>query len=129
LINTLRPGNKHVIDEVLGFLAVDVLAFRSGYAKEICYRPLKHMELSPSQVERIKVIALRRCASAEYRREDKELRRLVVKIADLEFLEKIAAIPSDKGSKVADHKERMIKAVLDGRKDLRDELKRGVSKT
>ena len=128
LINTLRPGNEHVIDEVLEFLAVDVLAFGCGYAKEKCYRRLKHVELSPSHIGRIKDIALRRCASDEYRRDDAELRRLVAKIADLEFLEKLTAIPAHNGSRVAGHKERMIRAVLDGRKDLRDELKRGASK-
>jgi hypothetical protein len=129
LINTLRPGNEYVIDEVLEFLAVDVLAFGCGYAKEKCYRRLKHVELLPSHTGRIKDIALRRCASNEYRRDDAELRRLVAKIADLEFLEKLTAIPAHDGSRVAGHKERMIRAVLDGRKDLRDELKRRVSKT
>ena len=129
LTNAIRAGNEFLVDEVLEFLAVDILAFGCGYAKEKCYRRLKHVELSPSQIGLIKDIALKRCASDEYRREDAELRRLVAKIADLEFLEKISAIPADKGSKVADHKERMMKAVLDGRKDLRDELKRGVTKT
>jgi hypothetical protein len=129
LINTLSPGNEPVIDEALEFLAADVLAFGCGYAKEKCYRRLKHVELSSSHIGRIKDIAFRRCASNEYRRDDAELRRLVAKIADLEFLEKIAAIPAQDGSRVASHKERMIRAVLDGRKDLRDELKRKVSKT
>jgi hypothetical protein len=129
LINTLRAGNEHVIDEILEFLAVDVLAFGCGYAKEKCYRRLKHVELSPSHIGRIKDIALKRCASNEYRRDDAELRRLVSKIADLEFLEKLTAIPAHDGSRVAGHKEGMIRAVLDGRKDLRDELKRRVSKT
>ncbi|HXJ14796.1 MAG TPA: hypothetical protein VNH19_21185 [Candidatus Limnocylindrales bacterium] len=129
LANAIRAGNEFLVDEVLEFLAVDILAFGCGYAKEKCYRRLKHVELSPSQVGLIKDIALKRCASDEYRREDAELRRLVTKIADLEFLEKISAIPADQGSRVADHKERMMKAVLDGRKDLRDEPKRGVGKT
>jgi hypothetical protein len=129
LINTLRPGNEYVIEEVLEFLAVDVLAFRSGYAKEKCYRRLKHVELSLSHVGRIKDIALKRCASNEYRREDSELRRLVTKIADLEFLEKVAEIPARNGSRVAGHKERMIGSVLAGRKDLKDALRRSVRKT
>jgi hypothetical protein len=124
LIETIRPGNEHVIDEVLEFLAVDVLAFRAGYDKEKCYRRLKHVELSPIQIEQIKNIALLRCASDEYRREDLELRRLVTKLADSAFLQKIAAIPAHNGSRVAVHKERMIEAVLAGRKDLRDELRR-----
>jgi len=129
LTETIRPGNEHAIDEALGFLAVDILAFGCGYAKEKCYRRLKHVKLSPSQIGKIKEIALSRCASNEYRREDAELRRLIVKIADVEFLEKIAAIAAHDGSRVAGHKERMIRAVLDGRKDLRDELKRKAGRT
>ena len=129
LVETIRPGNEFLVDEVLEFLAVDVLAFGCGYAKEKCYRRLKHVELSPSQVGRIKEIALKRCASNEYRRDDAELRRLVAKIADLEFLEKIAAIPAESGSRVAGHKERMIEAVLAGRKDLKDTLRRTARKT
>jgi hypothetical protein len=128
LIETIHPGNEHVIDEVLEFLVVDVLAFKAGYNKEKCYRRLKHVELSPSHVEKVKDIALKRCASDEYRREDSELRRLMAKIADSEFLEKIAAIPAHNGSRVAGHKERMIEAVLAGRKDLRDALKHRVKK-
>jgi hypothetical protein len=120
LINALRPGNEHVVDEVLEFLAVDVLAFGCGYAKEKCYRRLKHVELSSSDIGRIKDIAFRRCASNEYRREDSELRRLVVKIADLEFLEEIAGISAGDSPRVAEHKKRMIEAILTGRKDLRE---------
>jgi hypothetical protein len=129
LTESIHPGNECLVDEVLEFLAVDVLAFGCGYAKEKCYRRLKHVELSPSQVGRIKDIALKRCASNEYRREDSELRRLATKIADLEFLEEIAAIPAQDGSRVAGHKDRMIEAVLAGRKDLKDALRRTAKKT
>jgi hypothetical protein len=97
LINTLRPGNEHVVDEVLEFLAVDVSAFGCGYAKETRYRRLKHVELTPSQVGRIKDIALRRCASNEDRRDDRELRRLVAKIADSEFLRNLKQFPHTMG--------------------------------
>jgi hypothetical protein len=84
--------------------------------------------LSARHIGRIQDIALRRCASNEYRGDDAELRRLVAKIAGLEFLEKIAAIPAHKESRVAGHKERMIRAVRAARKDLRDELGRRVKK-
>jgi len=129
LVETIRPGNEHLIDEALEFLAVDVLAFRAGYEKEKCYRRLKHLQLSPTQVEKIKDIALQRCASNECRREDAELRRLVTKIADLEFLEKVTAIPTREGSRVAAHKQRMIEAVLAGRKELRAALRAGPKKS
>lgn len=129
LVNTIRPGNEFLVDEVLEFLAVDILAFGCGYAKETCYRRLKHVQLSTSQIERIKDIALERCTSNEYRREDSELRRLATRIADLEFLQKIEGIPAENGSRVAGHKERMIEAILAGRKDLKDALRRTVRKT
>jgi hypothetical protein len=96
LMELIGSGEEGVIDEVLEFLAVDVLAFGTGYAKEKCYRRLKHVELSPAQDQKIRAIALQRCASNEYRREDSELRRLVTKLADLDFLEKVAAIPAQK---------------------------------
>jgi hypothetical protein len=124
LIETIRPGNEHVIDEVLEFLVVDVLAFRSGYAKEKFYRRLKHVELSPAQIEKIKNIALQRCASKEYRRDDSDLRRLVTKHADLEFLDRVAEIPAAEGSRVEGHKKQMFQTVLAGRKDLRESLRK-----
>jgi hypothetical protein len=129
VVNTIRPGNEFLVDEVLEFLAVDVLAFGCGYAKEKCYRRLKHVELSPSQIGRIKDIALKRCASNEYRREDSELRRLVVKIADLEFLENIAGISAGDSSRVAEHKKRMIESILAGRKDLREAVSQGAKQS
>jgi hypothetical protein len=129
LVNTIRPGNEFLVDEVLEFLAVDVLAFRCGHAKETCYRRLKHVELSPSQIGRIKDIAMKRCASKEYRREDSELRRLMVRIADLEFLENIAGISAGDSARVAEHKKRMIDAVLNGRKDLRGTMSRSAKQS
>jgi hypothetical protein len=124
LTNSIRAGNEFLVDEVLEFLAVDILAFGCGYAKEKCYRRLKHVELSPSQVGLIKDIALKRCASDEYRREDAELRRLITKLADLEFLEKVAAIPARDGSRVFEHRKRMFQSILAVRKDLRGAFER-----
>jgi len=124
LTNAIRAGNEFLVDEVLEFLAVDISAFGCGYAKEKCYRRLKHVELSPNQVRLIKDIALKRCASDEYRREDAELRRLITKLADLEFLEKVAAIPARDESRVFEHKKRMFQSILAGRKDLREVFKR-----
>jgi hypothetical protein len=41
----------------------------------------------------------------------------------------MAAIPAQDGSRVAGHKDRMIEAVLTGRKDLKDALRRTAKKT
>lgn len=126
LIETICPGNEHVVDEVLEFLAVNIIADKCGYAKEKCYRRLKHVELSPVQVGRIEQIALGRCTSDEYRREDSELRRLMTKLADLEFLDRVAAIQAPEGSRIAGHKEKMTTGILNGRKDLREAIQRRV---
>jgi hypothetical protein len=123
LTKRLLAGDEQVIDDVLEFLATDVPAFGSGYTKEKYYQKLKSFDLSRSQKENIKDIALQRCASTEYRREDSELRRLMIKIADLEFLEKVASVPARDGSRIAGHKERMIVTILDNRKDLREIIK------
>lgn len=94
----------------------------NGYAKERYYRKLKHVELTPEQIGKIKAIAIARCASNEYRREDLELRCLMIKLADFEFLEKLTEIPARKGSRVEGHKKRMIAAVLQRRKTCEEPL-------
>ncbi|HLK03914.1 MAG TPA: hypothetical protein VKT53_05695 [Candidatus Acidoferrum sp.] len=116
-------GNPQAIDEIISFLGVDVPAFRTGYDKEWFYGKLKKLSLSEEQIAALRGIALARCASNEYRREDSELRRLMIGLADMEFLEKIAAIPSKKASRVEGHKRRMLQVVLAGRKDLREAVK------
>jgi hypothetical protein len=59
-----------------------------------------------------------RCASDEYRREDSELRRLMVRLADAKFIEQVGAIPARSGSMVFVHKDRMLDVILAHRKDL-----------
>jgi hypothetical protein len=112
-------GRSSAIDDVIAFLSVEEMAFGTGYAKEWYYKKLKRFELSREQIEQVKAMALARCASQEYRREDTELRRLMGKLADLEFLEKVAAIPARVGSRVEKHKMSMLQMILLNRKDLR----------
>ncbi|HET9801907.1 MAG TPA: hypothetical protein VFP96_01600 [Candidatus Acidoferrum sp.] len=116
-------GNSQAVDEIISFLGVDVPAFRTGYDKEWYYRKLKKLSLSEEQIATLRRIALARCASNEYRREDSELRRLMIRLADMEFLEEVAAIASKKASRVEGHKRRMLQVVLAGRKDLREAVK------
>lgn len=80
---------------------------------------MKHLPLSESQSQRLQRIALLRCASHEYRREDSELRRLMIRLADVEFLNAVAAIPARAGSRIDGHKKRMFEVIVQGRKDLR----------
>jgi hypothetical protein len=117
--------DANAISEVITFLEADVPAFQSGYNKEWYYGKLKQMILRDEHIERLRQIALARCASNEYRREDSELRRLMIKLADMDFLNAVAEIPVRKGSRADGHKMRMIEVVFRGRKDLRDEFNSG----
>jgi hypothetical protein len=55
--------------------------------------------------------------------EDSELRRLMVGLADAEFMEQVQAIAARSGSRIFGHKDRMLDVVLAHRKDLGDQLK------
>lgn len=122
----LADGSPQAVDDLIEYLAVDIPAFRSGYAKERFYRQLKKIPLTQAQIARLRDIALARCASAEYRRDDSELRRVMIQLADLDFLNRVAAIPSSTGSRIERHKRRMFEVVLGGRKDLRKSLQAGI---
>ena len=116
-------GRPEAIDEIISFLEIDVPAFRVGYDKEWYYGKLKKLTLNPEQAERLRLIALARCSSNEYRREDSEIRKLMVRLADPKFIHSVTAIRSQKGSRVDWHKSKMLRVVLQGRQDLRDQLK------
>lgn len=121
----LDSGSSQAIDDLIEYLAVDIPAFRSGYAKERFYRKLKKLPLTKAQINALRDIAVARCASTEYRRDDSELRRLMIRLADLAFLNRVAAIPSLPGSRIEGHKRRMFQVILAGRKDLLQLLEAG----
>jgi hypothetical protein len=112
-------GESSVIDEVLNFIEADVAAFGSGYNKEWYYRKLKRMRISTEQADRLKQIALNRCSNPEHRREDSELRRLMTRIADQDFVDRVRRLPDNGNPYVARKKRLMLEVVLQGRKDLR----------
>lgn len=115
----LSGSSLAAVYELIEYLSADVPAFGSGYAKERFYRRLKRLPLIEGQVSRLCEIAFERCASGEYRRDDSELRRLMIRLADWDFLNRVAAIPAQAGSRIDGHKRRMLQVVLGGRKDLR----------
>jgi hypothetical protein len=127
LAEPFLAGNSNAIDEVLNFLEVDVPAFRTGYSKEWYYRKLKKLELNPGQIERLRTIALNRCASPEYRREDSELRRLMIRLADAKFLQRVVELPDSNNRHAARKRMLMIEVILVGRKDLRKAVEAAVS--
>jgi hypothetical protein len=127
LADPFLAGNSNAIDEVLNFLEVDVPAFRTGYSKEWYYRKLKKLKLNPTQIERLRTIALNRCASPEYRREDGELRRLMIGLADAGFLQRVLELPDSSNRHTARRRMLMIEVILVGRKDLRKVVEAAVS--
>ena len=116
-------GDATAIDKVIEFLAIDLLAYGTEYRKQWYYRRLKQLDLTEQQADRVRDIAVARCASNEYRREDSELRRLMVRFANAKFVEQVEAIPARSGSRVFVHKDRMLDVILAHRKDLGDHLK------
>jgi hypothetical protein len=115
-------GEPAAINEVLTLLEVGVAAFRSGYTKEWYYRKLKSVPLSEKQINRLREIAINRCISAEHRREDGELRRLMIKLADAKFLRRVAELPFSADPHVQRKRMLMTEVVLRGRVDLQKEL-------
>jgi hypothetical protein len=118
LTKSFLAGEPSGISEVIDLPEVDIAAFRAGYTKEWYCRKLKATELSAGQIERLKVIALNRCMSLQHRREDSELRRLMIRLADQEFLERVRELPVSPNQSVRRRRGLMIKVVLQGRKDL-----------
>jgi hypothetical protein len=116
-------ADAKAINEVLDFLAIDLLASGTGYQKQWCYRKLRQLDLTEEQVNCVREIAPARCASNEYRREDSEPRRLMVRLADAKFMKQVEAIPARSGSRVFVHKDRMLDVILAHRKDFGDQLK------
>ena len=106
------------VNEIISFLEADFAAFRSGYSKERYYRKLKSLKLSANQIGRLQEIALKRCASAEHRREDSELRRLMIRLADSEFVERIRGLHDSPNPHVQRKETLMLEVILRGRKDL-----------
>jgi hypothetical protein len=116
-------GDVTACDDIINFLEADIPVSRSGYKKEKFYQKLKSIELDREQITRLQEIAIARCASTEQRREDSELRRLMIRLADDGFLRRIAGVPDEAGARVRHKKSLMIEVVLKGRKDLRPKLK------
>jgi len=118
LTKVFLAGEPVAVSEVIELLEVDVPAFRVGYTKEWYYRKLKRVQLSPAQAERLKAIAMLRCSSKEYRREDSELRRLMIRLADHQFLQSLRNLPVSTNPYVRRKRALMLEVILRGRKDL-----------
>lgn len=74
------------IDELIEFLSIDIAAHRCGYAKEVFLQWLKKYEFSTEEIEKFQQLALKVCEMNSFRREFRRWCRLMIKIADADFI-------------------------------------------
>ncbi len=111
-------GKPESINAILDFIATDIPAFRCGYAKEKYLRRMKSQHLDPSQTERILKIGLEMCGKESYRREFRDLARVLIKLADSSFVESVRALQAASHGIVEFKCKLMLETILNVRKDL-----------
>ncbi len=112
-------GDSDAIDSIINFLEVDIPAFRCGYAKEKYFRKLKSLPLNEAQTERLLNLAFNLCTSNNYRREFRDLRRLMIKIADADFIERLKPLAKESDDIVKFKVKMMSETILQNRQDLK----------
>lgn len=124
-LNPLMPafevGDSLAIDGILDFVEIDIPAFKLGYEKEYIYGKLKHLSLNESQSNRLRQVAFNLCSRPHYRREINELGRLMIRLADEQFVEELRNLSGSSNEYVQKKAKRMLDVILQGRKDLRKE--------
>jgi hypothetical protein len=117
-INKNDPSD---IDQIISFVEVETTAFRIGYARQRFFRRLKSTSLNESQKHRLLQVGINYCTSQDYKREFRDLVRLLIKIADKEFITKIAKIKNESDGVVKFKAYLLLETVLHHRKDLSNE--------
>lgn len=105
-------------DAVIDFLEIDIPAFRCGYVKEKFLRRLKSITLTDSQQARLKRAALGLVSNGAFRREFGDWSRLMIVLADDEFVAALRDFTESIEAGTARGAERMLKVVLENRPDL-----------
>jgi hypothetical protein len=113
-----RQGDEQAINEVINFLAIDTPAVRSVYIREKWLRRLKAIQLSSHQQQRLKQIALSHCAGHHFLREMREWNRLMIKLADKEFLRSASPMMDADHPVVKAKARQMLFTILNSRQDL-----------
>lgn len=106
------------IDEIIEFLETDILAFRCGYLKEFFLRHIKQITFNQSQRSRLMEAALKLCSNNDHRRELRDWARLMILLADVEFVEALEKITKEH-EESADA-EFMLRILLENRSDLKE---------
>lgn len=110
---------ESAITEIIEFLSVDIPAFRCGYKKEFFLQKLKNVSLSASEKEELQRIALNFCETTNVRREFRRWCRLMVKIADAEFVLKLEKNLNSENNFARLKSRWMLEAIWKERKSLR----------
>lgn len=84
-----RENPHSALAELIEFLSVDIAAFRCGYAKEVFLQWLKRIELTEGEIKEIQRVALKMCETEIVRREFRRWCRLMIKLADADFILKL----------------------------------------
>ncbi len=107
-----------VADDVIEFLSVGITAHRCGYAKERFLTKLKSVELTSSQKLKLQQIALALCESYNFRREINYWSRLIIKIADEDFVNKLNALTNSSNRYAQIKAKWLLDKILHHRRDL-----------
>ena len=115
----LHDEPNSAIDEIIEFLAIDIPAFRCGYAKGVFLQKLKNVELRAADAEKIRQIAIQYCETKNVRREFRRWCRLMIELADARFVSRLESnLESD--NNFARFKSRwMLEMINQQRVDLR----------
>lgn len=112
-------GDPEAVHAVIDFLEVDVLAFHCGYAKEDYLRTLKTTPLNEEHQERLRQYGLGLCSLPAHRREIEEAGRLMIRVADHDFVAGLETLAAGEDERVRQKSVKMLAVVRNGRKDLR----------
>ncbi len=119
LRQTFLTDSVAAVDDVIDFLAVDIPAFRCGYEKEWYLRRLKSLPLTEVQKERLRTTALDLCRKPDYRREFYDWAKLMIVLADENFVDELKVLLESSDEFVRKKAERMSKVIIENRKDLK----------
>ena len=115
----ILEGEPSSFQRLMAFLSVDLLAFRCGYEKEHYLRILKRARLSPNQQIELQALGLSQCHTPGFRREFVELSRLMIRLADTQFVSALSDLASSTDLSTRRKSEFMLARILNSRTDLR----------
>lgn len=114
-----KENPNSVVDELIEFLSVDITAHRCGYAKGIFLQWLKNVELTADEIKQFQEAALKVCQTNNVRREFRRWCRLMIKLADEEFVSNLKILVKSDEFFTRLKSKWMLELIEDHRTDLR----------